>query len=26
VGARARERTLEKGPNIGFRVILVPAQ
>jgi formylglycine-generating enzyme required for sulfatase activity len=26
VGTKARERTLEKGPNIGFRVILVPAQ
>ena len=26
VGTRARERTLEKGPNVGFRVILVPSQ
>jgi len=26
LGTRARERSLEKGPNIGFRVILVPAQ
>jgi hypothetical protein len=26
VGSRARERTLEKGPNVGFRVILVPPQ
>ena len=24
VGIKARERTLQKGPNIGFRVILVP--
>jgi formylglycine-generating enzyme required for sulfatase activity len=26
VGTKARDRILEKGPNIGFRLILVPAQ